>query len=451
MSVKKVLVAWWGMAMLAGHAWAIEDLLAVYRLAQVRDPAFAAARHQRDATAERLVQARAALRPSVSLSANTSRQEGETSFSGAPFVDRRVRSNSLALQLTQPLFRLTNDVAYEQAESQVRQSEQVFRQAQADLVLRVSQAYFDALVARESADVAHNQVNAVEQQLNLAQRNFQAGLTTITDLHEASSRFELARAQRIVAQTEVDIRNAELEKTLGYLPSRLARLRLDAKGPLPQPLQVQPWIDEALNSNPQIRGQQLAVDIAGLEVRKLNLAQLPTLDLTASTGRNFNSGSLSSPAEQGARFSSNQIALQFNLPLYTGGASTSRVREAVLLLSRAQAELESMRQQVTFQIRQAFTGIVNGRAQIEALSAAVVASKAAVDSNKIGYRIGTRINIDVLNAEQQLFATERDLYRIRADTIVQALRLKAAQGQLEEADLQSTNLLLTSTSLTKEP
>ena len=137
-----------------------------------------------------------------------------------------------------------------------------------------------------------------------------------------------------------------------------------------------------------------------------------------------------------------QIGVQFNLPLYAGGGVQSRVREAILMRAKAEAELEVTKRQIVSQLRQAFSSLLNGQIQIEALNAAALSSKSSVDANKIGYQIGTRINTDVLNAEQQLFATVRDLYKTRADTIMQTLRLKAAHGTLGETDVQDINLLL---------
>jgi outer membrane protein len=440
-----------GLLLMTGqiHTAAAEDLLALYRQAQALDPAFSAARYQRDAVQEKRVQAQAALGPGISLNANRNHQAGAASYNDAAYAERNVRSAAWTLQLNQPLWRRSAWLSYAQSDLQTRQADEVFRQAQTDLILRVTQAYFDALVAQESLAVADNQIRAVEQQLALARRNFEAGLTTVTDLHEARSRFELARAQRASAATDVDIRNTELAKILdtssapaSFQPKRLARLLPGAKGALPEPAHVQPWLEGALLNNPQIQAQQLALDIAAREVDKSGAAHEPTLDLTVGYGYNFSSGTMTSPTDLASRSRAKQIGVQFNLPLYAGGGVQSRVREAVLMHAKADAELEVTKRQITSQLRQAFSSLINGQIQIEALSAAALSSKSSVDANKIGYQIGTRINTDVLNAEQQLFATVRDLYKTRAETIMQTLRLKAAHGTLGEADIQDINLLL---------
>jgi outer membrane protein len=151
---------------------------------------------------------------------------------------------------------------------------------------------------------------------------------------------------------------------------------------------------------------------------------------------------MTSPTELSSRTLAGQVGVQFNFPLYAGGGLQSRLREALALVDKASADLEASRRQAMAQARQAFNGLLHGRAQVVALTSAATASKAAVESNKVGYRIGTRINIDVLNAEQQLFSTERDLYRLRVDTMMQFLRLKAASGRLQDSDLASLNVLL---------
>lgn len=421
---------------------AAEDLYAVYRAASAREPVVQAARRQFDATAEKLVQARAAMLPGIALNASANRQQGEASFNDAGYADRTVRSSAATLQLNQPLWRPALRVAHTQAELQVQQARLVLQQAETELILRVSQAYFDALVAQEGLAVAENQVNAVEQQLALAQRNFETGQTTVTDVHEAQARLELARAQRTAALTELSTRHAEIEKLLGYLPQALAPLAADALPPALARVEVQAWIDSAQSDNLQVRAQRLGVEIARQEVAKMEKAHWPTLDATAGYGRNASTGSMTSPSELASRSRAGQVGLQLTIPLYAGGGTQSRVREALALQEKAEADLETARRQATVQVRQAFAGVVNGQAQVEALAAAVKASKAAVNSNKMGYKIGTRINIDVLNAEQQQFVAQRDLHKARADTIMQGLRLKATDASLTEDNLQALGALL---------
>ncbi len=419
-----------------------EDLIDVYRKAQGRDTVLEAARYAAEAAQEKLPQALSGLLPVVSISSNTNRQAGATSFSAAPYVERQARNVGTTLQLIQPILRATNWLAYEQADAQVRQAMAQFFQVQQELMLRVSQGYFDVLVARESVAVSSSQIKAVEQQLDLAKRSFQVGTATITDVHEAKSRFDLARAQRINAVNDLEVKTAELERIVGESPSSFSVLRKNVDLPAPQPEQLEVWLDNAKNQHPLVRIQEAARDVAQKEISKNAAAHLPTLDFTASNGSSFASGSISSPADIATRSRMQQLGLQLSIPLYSGGGMNSKVREAVASLGKAESELDGARRQAAALARQAYAGITNGQAQTEALISAVASSQSSVAANKIGYKIGTRINIDVLNAEQQLYAAQRDLAKSRVDTLMSGLRLKATTGSLQEADLQAVNALL---------
>lgn len=418
------------------------DLMQVYRQAQARDSVYEAARASFAAAEQKLPQARAGLLPTLGLTAASAKQRGEASFAEAPFVERDARTWNWTLQLTQPLWRWTNWIAYDQARAQLRQAEQQLRQAEQELMLRVAQAYFDVLNAQQALRVAETQTAAVEQQWGLARRNYEVGSATITDVHEARSRFDLARAQQVAARNEVETRRAELERVVGELPNHLAQLPGEPTLPKPEPMDVQAWVDNARTNNVQVLQQQAALEVAEKEIARQRAAHQPTLDLTLSRGNTFASGSVTSPADIKTRTQSSQVGVQLNLPLFSGGGVNARVKEALALRQRSQAELESTRRLAATQTRQAFVAVVNGLEQIEALQSAVQTSRSAVEANKVGYRIGTRINIDVLNAEQQLYTAQRDLFKARIDTLLQGLRLKAATGILQEADLQTINFLL---------
>ena len=161
-----------------------------------------------------------------------------------------------------------------------------------------------------------------------------------------------------------------------------------------------------------------------------------------SYGRNFASGSMGSPADVSSRIDAAQVGVNLNVPLFAGGAVSARVQESLALRDKALDDLEAARRQAAAQAQQAWSGIRQGRLQLAALASAVASSRSAVEDNKTGYRIGTRINIDVLNAEQQLYAAQRDWFRARVETLMQSLRLKASGGLLEEADLAAVNRLL---------
>ncbi|MDP3798209.1 MAG: TolC family protein [Polaromonas sp.] len=446
------------------------DLLEVYHQAQARDPAYSGAVNALRAARERVPQARAGLLPAVSLMGATSQQSGQASFSEAPYVGRNVRNRSWNLQLTQPLWRATSWAALDQAGQQEMLAEAQFRQAEQELILRTAQAYLDVLVAQEAERVARLQVGAVTQQLELARRNFEVGTGIVTDVHEAQSRLDLSRSQAVAAGGELKNKRAELVRIIGesraqfpagppqgkLAPSGgreahavasvgaypLARLRADSRLPGIQLDGEQAWLDSAREQSIQVRIAQATLEVADREIAKGRAAHSPTLDLTAGYGSNYSSGSITSPADISVRSRSGQVGLNLNIPLFAGGGVQARVREALALRDKVSDDLEAARRQAVTQASQAFTGVVSGAAQVEALASAIASSKSAVDSNKIGFRVGSRINIDVLNAEQQLYTAQRDWHKARAETLMQGLRLKAANATLAEADLNAINDLL---------
>ena len=426
------------------HASA-DNLVDVYRKAQARDPAYRAAAHTLRAALERVPQALAALLPSVNLVGANSRQTGVASFNDAAYLDRKVNSWNWNLQITQPIFRPASWVSLNQAEQQELLARSQYQLAEQDLILRAAQSYLDVLVAQEAARVALLQVLSVEQQLGLARRNFEVGTATVTDVHEAQSRLDLSRAQAVAARSEVDNKNAELARILGEQTQALSRLSDGSRLPALQPEQSQWWADSARAQSLPVRIAQTALEVADREIIKNQAAHSPSLDLTAGFGRNFASGSISSPADISTRVRSSQAGLSLSVPLFAGGGVQARVRESIALKDKAEEDLEAARRLAETQARQAFSGVMNGQAQVEALASAIFSSKSAVDANKIGYRIGTRINIDVLNAEQQLYTAQRDWHKARADTLMQSLRLKAANATLTETDLYAINNLLEST------
>jgi outer membrane protein len=418
------------------------DLLEVYRQAQARDPVYRGAVYALQAARERLPQARAALLPAVSLVGAASRQAGQASFNELAPVARDVHNRSWNLQLTQPLWRATSRAALDQVGQQELLAEAQFRLAEQDLILRTAQAYLDVLVAQEAEQVAHLQTGAMEQQRSLARRTFEGGTGTVTDVYEAQSRLDLSRAQAVVAGNELQNKLAELTRILGISHARLAALRADSPLPRIQPEGAQPWLDSAREQSIQVRIAQATLEVADREIAKSQAAHSPTLDLTASYGNNYTSGSITSPADISVRSRSGQVGMSLTIPLYAGGGVQARVREAVALKGKAGEDLEAARRQAATQARQAFAGVVNGTAQVQALASAIASSKSSLDANKIGYLVGTRINMDVLNAEQQLYAAQRDWYKARAETLLQGLRLKAANATLDEADLSVINGML---------
>ena len=443
--MKKLLLLTLACAVVPAESAFAADLLQVYRDALDYDAQYASARAARDAGQEKLPQGRAGLLPVISASANTTWNDIDFNSrrTGTPPVDVRYNTNGYTLTLTQPVFRWQNIEQYGQSKLQVVATDAQFAQARQDLILRVSQAYFDALLAQDSLNLAQAQKKAIAEQLEAAKRNFEVGTATITDTHEAQARYDLATAQELAAQNDLEIKRQALRQVIGKVPDSLASLRAQVQLQRPQPDDMTKWVEAAEAGSPLVQAQEAALEIADKEINKQRAGHLPTLDLVATRGRSSATGSLAlgTPAA-GSDTHSNTIGLQLTLPIFAGGAVMSKDREAVALREKARADLDNTRRSAALNARQAYLGVTSGMAQVKAYEQALISSQSALDSNKLGYEVGVRINIDVLNAQQQLFSTRRDLAKARYDTLVAQLRLKAAAGSLGEDDVQAINALL---------
>ena len=415
------------------------DLLQVYRDALANDARFAAARAQYEAGQERVVQGRAGLLPTIGANANTTWNDVDTHT--ARFGTREYNSNGYGVQLTQPLFRWQNWIQYKQGELQTALAEVQLGQARHDLILRVAQAYFDVLNAQDALAAQSQLKKAASEQLELAKASFEVGTVTITDVHEAQSRFDLASAQEIAAQNDLDVRRQSLVQIVGKDPSPLAGLRQGVSLTRPQPDSIAEWATAAEQGSYAVQAQQIAREIADREVERNRAGHYPTLDVVAA--RSHSSAGFSASSGGSQRTDANTIGLQLNVPIFAGGAVSSREREAAALKLKADADLDDARRSSALAARQAYLGVTSGMAQIKALEAAQVSSTSALEANRLGYEVGVRINIDVLNAQSQLADTQRQLARARYDTIRAQLRLKAAAGTLGEEDVQLIDVLLT--------
>ena len=420
------------------------DLMQVYREAQDNDPSFAAARATLDAGREKAPQGRAGLLPSLSLSGNSVWNKNEIStHQGQAIAKPHFNSNGYQLTLSQPLFRWQNWVTYDQAKIQVAQAEANFAQARQDLILRVAQAYFDVLYATENLKAVGANKTAIAQQLESAKKNFEVGTATITDTHEAQARYDLAQAQEIAAESDFAVKQQALVAILGKETGPLATTRKDAQLTPPQPSDMNQWVAAAEKDSITVQIQQAAAEIAAREVDKQRAGHYPTVDLVANQGY----GKSFASASFGLLDTDYQnIGVQLNIPLFQGGQVVSRQREAAANRTAAQSTLEAARRGAALSSRQYYLGVTNGLAQVKALKAALTSSQSALESNKLGYEVGVRINIDVLNAENQVYVTRRDLAKATLDTLMAQLRLKAAVGALGEDDVAQINALLDPTS-----
>ncbi|BCB26861.1 outer membrane protein [Sulfurimicrobium lacus] len=418
------------------------NLMSVYRQALACDAVFASASASYQAAREKLPQGLAQLLPNVNLSASTTWNGLDVSYSGAtslPSGKRDYNSNAYTVSLNQPLYRIQNWKQYEIAKVQVGQAEMQLALAQQDLMLRVAQAYFDVLLAQANATLAAAQKQAIKEQLAQARRNFEVGTATITDTHEAQARHDLAEAAEIAASNELEVRKRALERIIGKAPGPLAGVEENFPLLLPEPNDMNQWVKTAEQQSLPVQIQRATSEIAKREVERNRGAHQPTLDLVASYSDGSASGSLYGVASD-TRASA--IGVQLNFPLYQGGSVNSRVREAVANQEKANHDLEQTLRQAEYATREAFLGVASGMAQVKAYKQARISSQSSLDSSRLGMEVGVRTFVDVLNAQQQLFSTSRDLNKAVYDYLLSRLKLKQASGSLSEEDLQQLNLLL---------
>ena len=422
---------------------AAEDLLQVFRDAQRYDAVYGAARFSLEAGRERIPQGRALLLPSLNLTANLAAQRIELESTQELIVPSFVRSptsSGYTFTLTQPLYRPQNLAQRDQAEYQARQAEATFANASQDLAVRTAQAYFDVLAAQDTLATVGAQKAAISEQLAQAKRNFEVGTATITDTHEAQARYDLIIAQEIAAQNDVDSKRRALQLITGKEYAQLKPLRTEIRLAPPVPNDMQSWVDLAEKQSYAVLIQQAITEVANLETRRASAAHRPTVDIVGSYGLAKDTGSVQSGV--GREITSSSFGLQLAVPLYQGGAISSREREAAANYMKAQQDLENAKRSSALTTRQTYLAVANGIAQVGALEQALVSSQSALDSNRLGYEVGVRINIDVLNAQQQLFTTRRDLSVARYNAIINHLKLKAAAGGLRDEDLEEVNRAL---------
>ena len=416
-----------------------QSLLELYDSARAFDAPYQSAKSQYEANLFKAEQARASVLPTVNWVSSASSTNFNTEVpENVP--SRSFQNQSSTLSASQPLYRPANLALYEQGKKQVETAKAVLAVAEQDLIVRVSQAYFDVLGSQDSLAFVKAQKAAVAEQLASARRNFEVGTSTITDTREAQARYDLVIAQEIAAENDLRVKKLALDQLVGkpsISPKPLASTQLPAL--LPNDINV--WVDQSQDRHPSIKLNRVALEVAQLETKKATAGHKPTLDLTASYGLNNNVGG-SALTTTSTRSNNTAIGLAFNLPLFAGFATQNRIRETLQLEDKAKADLDNAQRSVALGTRSAYLGVVSGLGQVKALEAAETSSQSALDANKLGYQVGVRINIDVLNSQSQLFQTKRDLAKARYDVLVGGLKLRQASGTLKAEDLQSVNALL---------
>jgi outer membrane protein len=412
------------------------NLAAVYAMARANDTQYAAAVQTAAAGREKSVQARALMLPTVGLTGNA---RHNNDLSSAYDGSAKYQSGNVTFSASQPLLRRANTVSYEQGELQAQLADKQLKLAEEDLLARVSRGYFEVLQAQDALATVGAQKEAFGQQTAQTKRSVEVGLAPITDFNEAQSRYDLTMAQEIAARNDLELKRRKLEKVIGGELPRLATLDPSTNIDVLPEAQLQSLVGAAAQSATQVAIGTTSEQIARLEVTKQDAGHFPTVDLVASASRNRNAnyGALGGQQTRNA-----SIGIDFSVPLYQGGAISSRAREALANLGRTESELENARRQATLDARQGLLGVQSGIALNKALRQAVASGETQVRSTRRGLEVGVRTRVDVLNAEQQLYTTLRDLSAARYQTLISGLQLKAAAGALTEQDLRALDALL---------
>jgi outer membrane protein len=423
----------------SGTGWAM-DLLEAYAAAAQYDATFAAARSSLEAARERSLQADALTRPALSFGGGASVGNSGSKVTGQPFISSTEGSARVSLDGSLPLYRPANLVQQSQAKLSEQIAQTQFIQGRQDLVLRVSQAYFDVLGAQDALTSIAAQKVAVTEQLAQAKREFEVGTKTIVDTTEAQARFDQINALEAVAQADLLVKRSALTVLTGKEIPPLGGLINKPSLREPAPAILEQWTARAEIENPAVISSNLAAQIAKLEIDRNKAANKPVVDLVSSLGVNYSTaGPIPNTNVTGRNAS---VGVQFSVPLYTGGANDARIREAIALEERSRSDLQAAQRGASQGARSAFLGVTYGLVQVKALEAAEISANNQLSATRLGYQVGVRINLEVLNSQQLLANTRKDLAKARYDTLLAGLKLKSATGQLTEEDLKLVNAYL---------
>ena len=413
-------------------------LMDVYQQALAHDATLASALSTNRAAQEIIEQGKALYRPTVNFNAETNALNSNFyDFSESKTTKAQFENYRYGVDARQPIFRQQNLIQIDQATTQVSIADKQLNVAQQALMLRTTQAYFDVLMAQDRIDLIVAQKTAIAGQLAQAQANFDLGSATITDANEAQARYDLVVAQEIAALNEFEIAKHAVQAITGQLPQRLANVKLQLKAN-EMGLSMATWQELALLNNLNIQIQQDTAKLAEQEIARNQAGHLPTLDAVASYTNSYANGTISRFGT-GNELQVGSIGLQLQIPLYEGGAVSSRVRQAQLNKQRAQDDLTAVRRQTELDTQRAYLNLSSSIAQLKALDQAVISSQSQLDATQLGYQVGVRTSVDVLNAQQQFFSAKRDVAQARYNYLINIIRLKAAAGVVAAADLVDIN------------
>jgi len=416
-----------------------DDLLSLYQLAQENDRTFSAARNQYEAVKQTQKDKKGLYYPNVSLSyehvetdQQIKRSDNEVFGSGTSDYP----TDDMTLSLTQPVFRWDYLSERRKAKAEVRQAEYQFVSAEQELILRTAEAYLLTLAASDNAFVTTAELEAVNQQLSLANKRLDVGLANATEVYESEARYQLNQSEVILAENTVVDRQEGLRVIVGRTPGELMPLQDQFSMVPPDPADPDAWIARAMDSNLAIKSREAAVEVAAEEYGRQRAGRYPTLDFVARFNNRDTGGSLFGG---GSEVETTDLVLRADWTIFQGGSLRARIKEALYNKQRAEDELELERSTVRRETRNAYLGVVSSIARANALKASLDAQEQTVKSKQKAFETGSGSNIEVLDAKRDFFFVQRDYLEARYDYLLSMLNLKRQVGSLSPDDLALIN------------
>lgn len=411
----------------------------VYLLAQKQDPIIRQAEANYQASAQAQPLARAALLPQINFSAENSenRLEVKGNTFGVPGSKVNYNSHGYQLGVTQSLYNRDFLIQLRQSKNAVAKAQIEWDLSKQDLMIRVAEAYFNVLSARDNLAFARSEKKAIERQLEQAENQFEVGLSAITDVKEAQSSYDLSVAQEIEAQTELEISLDNLAVMTGERLEAFSQLADNINPVVPEPTDMQEWIDNALQQNLRLLINEFETTIAQQEIKRSQAGYHPTIDLVASHS-DSESGGLTGDRES----KDSRIGVELNFPIFQGGRTYFQTKESRFLYQASLQAHEQIKREVTRDTRTAYHNVVAGVSQVQALSRALESAQVSAEANKIGFEVGTRTTVDVLLSLRAIYQAQRDLSRARYDHLIDTLKLKYASGTLNNEDIMQIDQAL---------
>ena len=429
------------------------DLITAYELAVRHDPQMASARFENLASKELKSQSLALFLPTITATASANKNEGDRkNFNTLPSNLSYLGSSktnydgyNYAITLKQPIINLENFYRYQQNITQMSRADKQLIRKQQELMLKVSETYLDVMIVKNQSQLLVQQKKAIEEQLSLAEAKFEAGLVSVVDINESKAKLALLRVQEIAVEQNIKIKLRAMQSLIGEMPTNIMMLRSDTTF-IRSEDSMEQWLDIAMGASLQVQMKQDELMLAHQTIGLKKSSHYPTLNAVLSRQKNWANGGYpyGTLDNKGQAVESDLFGVEVNIPIFSGGLTESQVREAQFNEEKVNQDFEATLKQVQFEVRQQYLSLESSYKQIEAYQSALKISKDQLDATILGFQEGMRNSIEVLNAQQTLFGTEKDLFEVRCQYLLTLFKLKLAAGLIKETDIQEINRYLSS-------